>query len=237
MDWRRAEDYAFTAELDAGGWAWQFLRRNPAYHQDYGWFIATWRALEADYGTPPARDFFRWKQDPRAWRAESEVAGCGTEICPGENDQVLIECWMGAKWGFRKFPVDPALDFPEALSWREQPQTVPRLPAGAAASASPSRVTLEFDLSRPLETQLEAARRQLAGTRHGLAQAGQLPPLSLRQGAPVWRTALRLLDGLTAGADLAELSAALCLDDIERSTSDARTLIEGGYLRILLLPD
>ena len=237
MDWCRQEDYAFTAGLDAGGWAWQFLRRNPGYRRDYRWFIDTWRALEADYGVPPGRDFFRWKQDPRAWRPEPDAANCGTEVCPGEHDQVLIECWMGAQWGFRQFPVDPAVAFPERLSWREQPQAVHRLSAGAPAASAPTRVTLEFDLARPLEPQLATARRQLAGARHGLAQSGRLPPLSLRQGAPAWRTALRLLDGLDAGAEPAELGAELALADAALAASEARAMTEGGYLRILLLPD
>lgn len=180
MDWRRAADYAFTERLDGSGWAWQFLRRNPEYRTDYCGFSTTWQALEADYGTPPQRDFFRWKQDPRAWRAESEIAGCGTEICPGEREQVLIECWMGAKWGFRKFPVDPDTDFPDHLTWREQPLTLARLGAGETVPDTASRVVLAFDLELPLDAQLEAARRQLAVARHGLAQTGRLPPPNLR---------------------------------------------------------
>ena len=237
MDWRRHGDYAFTAELDAAGWAWQFLRRCPAYRADYFWFIAVWRALEADYGVPPRRDFFRWKQDSRAWRAEAELAGCGTEICPGENDQVLIECWMGAKWGFRKFPIDPTIDFPGELAWREQPIGVDTVSPEQVGTPSPERIALAFDLSLPLDTQLEAARRELALRRHGLAKSGRLPPLSVRQGAPIWVKWLRLLDGLEAGASSSEISRELDLADPETAARDARAMSAGGYQRILMLPD
>lgn len=235
MDWRRDGDYAFTARLDAAGWAWQFLRRCPAYRADHRWFIAIWRALEADYGVPPRRDFFRWKQDPRAWRAEAEIAGCGTEVCPGENDQVLIECWMGAKWGFRKFPIDPSQDFPEELAWRDHPIS---LAAGSGRQeGAPARITLTFDLALPLDAQLEAARRELALRRHGLAKSGHLPPLTVRQGAPTWEKWLRLLDGLDSGAPLPEIGQTLDLADPERSAREARAMSEGGYRRILMLPD
>ena len=69
MDWRQAEAYAWCSELTAPEWAWQFLRRNPEYRADYAWFISVWRDLEGLYGAPPERDFFRWRQDPRAWRS------------------------------------------------------------------------------------------------------------------------------------------------------------------------
>jgi len=33
-DWRRAETYAYTKTLTRVGWAWEFLRRNPAFQAD-----------------------------------------------------------------------------------------------------------------------------------------------------------------------------------------------------------
>ena len=237
MDWRREESYAFTANLDGTGWAWQFLRRNPEYRRDYAWFIATWRALETDYGVPPERDFFRWKQDPRAWRAEAELAACGTDACPGENDQILIECWMGAKWGFRQFPTDPALEQPETLAWREQPIQVALIEPGITGPWPRERISLTFALALPLELQLESARRQLALSRHALAKAGKLPALTIRQGAPGWRIGLRILDGLEAGEDPTRLAVVLMRTDIQRDIDEARALCTGGYLRLLKLPD
>lgn len=236
MDWREDKEYAFTDGLDAAGWAWQFLRRCPEYRADHAWFSATWRALEADYGAPPARDFFRWKQDPRAWRPEAELAPCGADACPGENDQVLIECWMGAKWGFRKFPIDPAIDRPEDLAWREQPIEATPLDPGSPSLLSPGHVALSFDLGLPIEAQLESARRELALRRHALAKAGRLPALDIRQGAPTWRIWLRLVDGLDMGRSPGELAGALQRAHIEQDIAAARAMCAGGYRRILMLP-
>jgi hypothetical protein len=235
MDWQNDADYAFCETLDLAGWAWQFLRREPAYRTDYAWFIDIWRQLEADYGIPPKRDFFKWKQDPRAWRAEAEIAGCGTEVCPGENDQVLIECWMGAKWGFRKFPPDPALAQPDDLTWREFPIEVAVIDTRDERPPMPEQLALRFDLSLPLPAQLEAAKRALISARQLRAQAGILPPRGLREGAALWRIWLRLLDALERGASLDNIGEVLALSNPADAAAAAIATRGGGYRRILML--
>ncbi|MEW5789340.1 MAG: DUF6499 domain-containing protein [Pseudomonadota bacterium] len=234
MDWRRAEDYAFAADLDAAGWAWQFLRRCPEYRADHAWFIATWRALETDYGTPPTRDYFHWKQDPRAWRTQAGLAGCSLEACPGEGDQVLIECWMGEKWGFRKFPPDPAEDFPPDLTWRHIP--IPMLPLAndAFPALAAGQVALAFDLELPLGPQLEAARQELARQRHALTRAGH-PPFHPGHAAPRWTLWLRLLDALAAGAEPETAGQVMNMADPVAEASAARRMGCHDYRRILRL--
>lgn len=237
MDWRLDADYAFCEHLDLAGWAWQFLRREPEYQTDYACFIAIWRQLEARYGAPPQRDFFRWKQDPRAWRPEAEIAGCDTEVCPGENDQVLIECWMGAKWGFRKFPIDPAINLPDELAWREFPISVEIIQPDVFTEhlQMPEKLALNFDLSLPLPTQLEAAKRQLIAARQLRAKEGSLPPRGLREGASIWRLWLRLLDALETGETLNSIAEALALGEPDRVAAAAIAMRSGGYRRILML--
>lgn len=237
MDWRRDADYAYCEHLDLAGWAWQFLRREPAYQADYHWFISIWRQLEAEYGAPPQRDFFRWKQDPRAWRAEAEIAACGTDVCPGENNQVLIECWIGAKWGFRKFPIDPTINLPEELAWREFPANVEVLTPDSVTAhpQSPEKLALGFDLSLPLPAQLEAAKQQLIAARQLRIQNGAFPPRSLREGMPLWRLQLRLLDALEDGEILSTASKTLALKDPDSEAAAARAMRGAGYRRILML--
>ena len=112
-NWLAAETYAYTGTLSASQWAWEFLRRNPEYCDDYAWFIRNWNILEQAYGKPPHRDFPAWKADPRA----SRINALG--------ESLLIECWMGEKWGFYKFPLDPARPAPipaTELLWREPSQ-------------------------------------------------------------------------------------------------------------------
>ena len=235
MDWRLDADYAFCDQLDLAGWAWQFLRRNPRYQADYVEFISLWQLLEAAYGAPPKRDFFKWKQDPRAWRSEADISGCGTDVCPGENDQVLIECWMGAKWGFRKFPPDPAVSAPEDLTWRDVPIDVEVFDFDQVGAPKPETLALCFDLSLPLPAQLEAAKRHLISHRQARTKAGALPPRNLREGASRWRLDLRMLDALASGAMLCDFANVLGLAAPEQDLETALALRNGGYRRLLQL--
>jgi len=238
MDWRQEADYAYCQQLDLSGWAWQFLRRNLAYQADYIEFMNIWQQLEDAYGAPPNRDFFKWKQDPRAWRPEAEIAACSNEICPGENDQVLIECWLGAKWGFRKFPIDPAILLPDALSWREFPIQVEAIESGGF-TPSPDTLAFNFDLALPLPAQLEVAKHRLIAASNRRARTGELAPRNLREGGAIWLAQLRILDALAAGEALPKIAQALNLSAVaveaEKAAQAAIAMRDGGYRRLLML--
>jgi hypothetical protein len=219
-----ADAYTHCATLTRDQWAWEFLRRNPDYQRDYRAFITIWRALEADYGAPPNRDFSRWKQDPRAYGplpGDAELAASGGELCTADDDRVLLECWMGAKWGFHKFPLDPArtTPAPDELSWRPPPP--PAAPVDARYC-----LDLSFDLSLPLPPQLEAAKFRLVSRAAELRRQGLAAPKTVANQHARWTRMLHLLDNTaTPDADTATL-----LDE-------ARALVEGSYREILRLAD
>jgi hypothetical protein len=179
--------------LDIGQWAWEFLRRNPEYRADYDEFIATWQALEAEYGAPPNRDFFRWKQDPRASRpAWDPSLSTGAACVTDDEDRQLIECWMGAKWGFYQFPQNPdssALQLTTPINWRPPPAFDLR-----SGDDSPIRQKLNFDLSLPLPAQLEAARQWLVSEQIKLRRQGQAVPWNLDNQRDHWRELIDVLD-------------------------------------------
>lgn len=219
--------YDYCEALTRDQWAWEFLRRNPEYQSNYTQFIARWHALEADYGAPPHRDFTRWKQDPRAYgpldaAAPETLSPVSDDLCIGDNDRVFIECWMGARWGFHKFPLDPAhvAPTPDELSWRPPPAPETR-PDG-----DPYRLDIAFDLSLPLPPQLEAAKFRLVSRTSELRRSGMDAPITVASQRARWTTMLRLLDG-SATPDT----------DSTRLWDEARSLVEGGYREILRLAD
>ena len=219
-----ADAYAYCATLTREQWAWEFLRRNPDYRRDYHAFIAIWRALEADYGAPPHRDFSKWKRDPRAYGplpGEAELAAPSGELCVVEDDRALLECWMGAKWGFYKFPLDPArvAPPPDELSWRPPPQSEREIEA-------PYRLDVAFDLSLPLPPQLEAAKFRLVSRAAELRRQGYAVPKTVATQRARWIMMLRLLDGdVPPDADCAEF-----LDE-------AQVLVTDGYRELLRLAE
>jgi hypothetical protein len=219
-----ADAYACCETLTRDQWAWAFLRRSPGYQADYRQFIALWHALEADYGMPPHRDFQRWKRDPRAYGplpGDTELTAASGELCAGDDDRVLLECWMGAKWGFYKFPLDPdriALPGPDELSWRPPPL--------ASCIDETYRLEIGFDLSLPLPPQLDAAKFRLIGRAAELRRQGLAAPKTVANQRARWVRMLQLLDG-TASPD-AENS------DLLR---EAQAMADHGYLDILRLAD
>jgi len=174
-NWRDPSDYAFIEKSRSDLIAWQFLRRNRDYQYDYYWFITLWNKLEAQYGAPPNRNFDAWKNDPRAYRSEHEIyispeqrTSNQTEACISHDDNLLIECWMGTKWGFYKFPVDPKIDNPvigKDLTWRTIPVSVELITGDSISEISQdnlkNKIAVLFDLGKDLKQQINSAKLQL----------------------------------------------------------------------------
>ena len=242
LDWRNANDYSFAAQLNAGQWAWEFLRRNAGYQSDWHWFSAAWKRLEARYGKPPARDFQAWQRDPDAYRVVDDSAG----DCRVDEDKVLIECWMGSKWGFYKFPLDPATDQPrigEQLSWRPVPEEVSVIDVADPADPGEDvfRLALAFELDLPLRPQLEVAQRFLQRRQAYLRKQGRMQMRTVAALSPGWELMLRLLDGKQAGESLESMQSVLGECGVDTGLADLRgqaaELVDGGDRSLATLPE
>lgn len=49
LDWKNESDYEFTKDLDAHGWAWEFLRRNPKYQKRWDELLSIFHAKKNEY--------------------------------------------------------------------------------------------------------------------------------------------------------------------------------------------
>lgn len=203
--------------LDIGQWAWEFLRRNPEYRRDYQEFISIWNALEAEYGTPPNRDFQRWQHDPRATRPAFDPEQLTGAACTTDNgDGQLIECWMGAKWGFYQFPQNPdvtACELQAPINWRPAPGF-----RFDRAGMGETDTQLTFDLAQPLPAQLESAKLLLISKQAALRRQGVAVPHTAANQAMHWTSLLVALDA----------GSGECLDE-------AREMARRGFREILRL--
>jgi hypothetical protein len=238
-DWTDPKAYRFTADLSADQWAWEFLRRSPGYRSEWLAFITTWRALEATYGRPAERDVAAWQRDPRAWVPALE---CRDSDCRVDGDKVLIECAMGARWGFYKFPPDPGDEDPVGggrLVWREQQLSVPLLEEDPGCARAPDDKALVcFDLSLPLAGQLDVAKRRLQVEQRRRIRSGRIltPRLATHRGHLCHK--LRLLDALEAEVDPGLIRQRLYRGvdrDFTRERDQAVALRDRDYRRLLLL--
>lgn len=244
LRWNEPGDYHFTETLSVAQWMWEFLRRNPAYREDWAWFNETWQILESRYGKPPDRDFQRWEADPLAWRQVDED-DCSE--CRVDQERILIECWMGAKWGFYKFPLSPETDRPvvgEQLTWRENEWPAVEVDDHSTdyTGAGDARVALGFDLELPLRPQLENAKRHLQVRQARLRRSGKITLQTLGAMRERWRWMLSILDAQAAGIDEAETRAwfrsRLTADeDFAELAAEARRLVNDGYRELLRIPD
>jgi len=233
-NWRKPEEYDFCDALTREQWAWEFLRRNPEYQRQWRAFHETWQALEAAYGRPPNRDFCAWKNDPRAWVPASECEGGDCRI---DGDKVLIECALGARWGFHKFPPDPEDDDPVGegrLSWRPLDEE-PLPEVEGEWQPGPERMALVFDLSLPLKPQLEQARKQLQMEMGVRRRRGELVPQRVSRWGEHWKRLLRCIDADVEGSakEFLELESPVSGNSLYR---EAHEMMKKGYLKILRMP-
>jgi hypothetical protein len=169
--------------------------------------------------------------------------------CRVDQDKVLIECWMGAKWGFYKFPLDPATQQPligEQLTWREVDESAQLVEDADSPylDGQAGHVVLGFELDLPLRRQLELAKRFLQARQARLRREGKITMRLVSSQKDRWCVMLRLLDGLQAGEDLqavypvvrgrpdgldSDSSAATVLNEAEK-------LVNGGYREMLRIP-
>jgi hypothetical protein len=251
LNWQEPEEYRFTEILSREQWAWEFLRRNPDYRLEWRKFSDTWQALEADYGKAPNRDFQRWKLDSRAYVLEGADEGCtDSESCKVDGNKILIECHLGARWGFYKFPLDPATDMPmigKDLLWRDVEREVMQVEQGDEAwlGGEQSKIALGFDLALPLKEQLEVAKRYLIAMQHWLRREEGISMQTIASLQERLTLCLRLLDAHQDGVNkeliAGELFPGMSGDEARKETTlleeEATALMMGGYRHLLLIPD
>ena len=71
-DCKNDADYTYTEQLDANGWAFEFLRRNSDYRADFEAVYTTREQLRAQHG-PFKDNKSAWCQDKRAWTYEPPI--------------------------------------------------------------------------------------------------------------------------------------------------------------------
>jgi hypothetical protein len=240
LDWIQPENYQFTHSLSPEEWAWEFLRRNRSYRKEWQEFMTVWHALEADYGKPPNRDFCAWKLDRRAWVPAAE---CTESDCRVDEDKVLIECALGARWGFHKFPPDPGDDkavSANRLAWRERPGTDEVVELSLEnedyLGKEPHKVALGFDLSLPLREQIEQAKRHLQLLQKQRVRQELFKLKSLKNLRDQLTLCLRIIDAQDKDVSENQLQQAFGDIDVTALISQSRYYLDKGYLELLRIP-
>ncbi len=189
-------DYSYTDTLKKEQWAWEFLRRNNSYQKDYQWFITQWRALEKDYGVSPEMDYQAWKQDPRSYKI-IDISSEHDGNCAISDDKLLIECWMGNKWGFYQFPQSPQLNSMDVdITWRPLPPDYKVHDNPAKNNKNELIQSVDFDLTKSLKEQVEQVKHKVIIAQRRLRKQGLLVPFTLYGKKAQWKSCLIYLDSV-----------------------------------------
>jgi hypothetical protein len=201
-DWREPEDYAYARDLNPRGWAWEFLRRNDEFR------TARAALLEITVGPPPGpadRDAF-----------DKEHARLRAQL----DDFGLLASELQAFWP-RYFFIsyhnpDRTADEMEPL-WRgavrfgNNPSTRSQPFQPGTWAGFPHTIDLTFSFTKPLDVQIEMASRFLKECEQKVRAQSEVRAErpSIKYNPRRFTLYLRLLDGHSNGASIAEMGQVL----------------------------
>jgi hypothetical protein len=147
-NWRMAEDYAYCKGIALQSWAWEFLRRNPGYLQE-------WLTL----------------QEVEAAIVAAADAADNERVAAADSRDGARRA-MGEKWGLAR-PVDPTFSCLDATAYWLNAVGVKimseyRVPYGQGWPGYPSQVGLLFSFSQPIEPQIRHAERLIRSFAQGM---------------------------------------------------------------------
>lgn len=209
-DWRTGAGYPPVKGTSMKRWAWEFLRRNSRYRND--WLIL--QALGGDL-SPAELDAAHdrgWIQSYRP-AVMGERWGLRQLVDPEEEYSIFNVQFLrvpgvitvGPGWegfGYEEFPVKAA---DGGIAWRSA-----RAPDGSQTWRAQEAVVLHYD--RPLKPQLRAIEQHWARQRKRLLEGrviARWPAKRNRAGPEGLLGALRALDASAAGVGPAEIGRAL----------------------------
>jgi len=218
-DWRSDADYDFTEELDLNGWAWEFLRRNPEYRNDWELELQNIYQTISPQGIDIEDDCFS---------IEPEKIDCQT------------------KWWIARF-VNPDTDCPIGLDFVNSYGRIYR--DSTKIDLLPGRVAVIFDLNLPIKRQVELTASRLRKWQEIYENRGICRLRKPKTHNDLWKSYLRVLDAKTDGAANKEIDDIVFQDQRENIYDDyyyntvirdalnaAKILIDGGYRNMITGP-
>ncbi|HEY0511488.1 MAG TPA: DUF6499 domain-containing protein [Thermoanaerobaculia bacterium] len=228
-DWHNPDDYDYAEKLQLHDWAWEFLRRNPAYRLAWDRFLV---AVESDRRAVLASQPDKGLYDAMdlAYKAASEEFGLIKPVDPDHSAMKTAEELELAWWNVGGVGI--------LQDWN-QPRDSSRPWPGY-----PRSIALSFDFTLPLEAQIEHAKGVLLRCRNTLQTKGfpwEDDKPKVRVNRQRFLLYLRLLDAERAGTSLGEMGRRLFKNhgdnrkSAKNALQQARWMSEAGYRELLLM--
>ena len=189
LDWKNGKSYEFGNDFPPSGWAWEFLRRNKDYQND-------WRDLKIKLGSLA-------EKYPNLQAKEWE------EVF---NNHSLFSALTisAAKWGLARFanPDDPY--HPVTVEWLQAGGRILCPGRESSVWGDPYYEVVAFDLSAPLAEQLKMAETHLERVKEKRIDERQIEVMPPVRAQPErWPGYLRALDAEASGVATPEIASVL----------------------------
>lgn len=223
-DWQNENDYAYTANLDEVGWAWEFLRRNEDYKDDWEAFRMQSAKYEKEFGTNWKKHRSTWRYDPPL--LENETPDEWSTRCilsVADFEELPYESYCAKKWGLALHMPDPNIRYDELKGQVQflNPLKFPRivgdeiefnvltthdgnLPYSAVAARYK---VIAFDLSLSIDSQIKEAKIKL------MSAAKYAKSKRNHRVQKAWRRYLQALDAKSQNVPYKDIG--LCLTNAE----------------------
>ncbi len=261
MDWREEKDYEYTAELSDEGWAWEFLRRNTEYKEDYKRVSSVLLGCNPEYSNLPINitDKFKFPEewfffDPPKKTGETSKEWWRRILDEGLEPHCLtLELGYAKKWYLRNQMFNPAIRYNEDIEFRkasELPKVVSWDECGDYfesddyfEASKVDKALIVFDMKRPLTPQIEIAKKLLKERQGKYKQSGKAK-IHNKLYRSNWLVYLRAIDAYKKATN-AEIAKVLCpiehsqdpkaaSDKIRDTVIQARKMSADRYKVILL---
>ncbi|WP_211904832.1 transcriptional regulator domain-containing protein [Ralstonia syzygii] len=252
-NWRNADDYPRPDDASPAEWAWEFLRRNPEYIDDWKVFKESIGEYADRYPNLSGQEMARFLMDKRYQHVtetgtlsrEELLAGAKGTYCKVETP---LANWYGSKWGMRQI-ADPSTTYDRRThSWIVTASTL-KFPLAGFDFDDPRYMSVAIDLTRPLKAQLQQLEIHYKNQRKQRADAGLIEMSSDHRGRfDKYRGYLRALDANAEGADDADVASVLlphiqnteATDRLGSRNSEnwlerGREMSSGGYRGLLFM--
>lgn len=194
-NWKDASAYPDPDSTTPDQWAWEFLRRNPEYQQDFS-VLTTFFDCDKGVFRPKKLAQYGYDDATRALASFCEKYGLEYAIFPPAPDRDFSRIGsLKASWGPAHVTYQ---DYFLGLG-REQP---------ALSPTKPGEVVIRVDLSLPISTTIERVSALMEDLRSYLRQRGDIQ----QDGDPRFRPDkypiyLRLLDAESCAASLDDMAS------------------------------
>jgi hypothetical protein len=225
-NWTDSDAYPKWGKSSLRRFAWEFLRRNPEYQSDWDKYLSICRSVLPHYDPRielSQSDYDKLEYSPDHQHFEPPRLGQESEdewrsrVKTGRITALPI--WYARKWGLKNTIYDPHYPYDSSFphpNFIHTPSTVhiltenwPGFREGGSIYTLHPKTGIGFDMSLPIDLQIEAARKYLLGHQQYLIKNDVVKPFPNSVPRKEWVVYLRLLDADATGAKPKEIAAQL----------------------------